>query len=61
MYIYGYKDPLVGTESRDLIVSRVRAEDFGDFSRLTYWDGAGWTDDIEHCADAAQDCRSTAG
>ena len=54
VYIYGYKDPLESPESRDLIVSRIRAEDFGDFSRLRYWDGTGWTDDIERCADAAE-------
>ena len=55
VYIYGFKDPLAGNESRDLIVSRIKAEDFGDFSRLTYWDGTGWSGDIENCADVAQD------
>ena len=55
VYIYGYRDPLAGNESRDLIVSRIRAEDFGDFSRLAYWDGAGWSGDMESCADAARD------
>ncbi|MBR5427382.1 MAG: hypothetical protein IK118_03465 [Clostridia bacterium] len=54
IYVYGFKDPLAGDESRNLIVSRIKAEDFGDFSRLTYWDGAGWSTDIETCADAAQ-------
>ena len=55
VYIYGFKDPLAGNESRNLIVSRIRAEDFGDFSRLTYWDGAGWRGEIEQCAGVAPD------
>ena len=55
VYIYGYKDPLAGNESRDLIVSRIKAEDFGDFSRLTYWNGADWCGDVEQCAGAARD------
>ncbi len=54
VYIYGYKDPLTAPESRDLIVSRIRAADFGDFSLLRYWNGSDWTDDIEKCADIAE-------
>ena len=54
IYIYGFKDPLRSDESRDLIVSRIKAEDFGDFSRLSYWNGEAWGDDIEACAGVAE-------
>ena len=53
VYIYGFRDPLSGNGSRDLIVSRVKAEDFGDFSRLTYWGGAGWCGEMERCVGVA--------
>ncbi|MBQ6067447.1 MAG: hypothetical protein IJK89_11580 [Clostridia bacterium] len=54
VYLYGYKDPLTSFESRDLIVSRIRREDYGDFTQLRYWDGTGWCDEIERCADIAE-------
>ncbi|MBQ6421136.1 MAG: DUF4185 domain-containing protein [Clostridia bacterium] len=54
VYIYGFRDPLVNGESRDLIVSRIKAEDFGDFSRLTYWDGDSWCGEIGQSAGVAE-------
>lgn len=54
VYIYGFKDPIDHFESRDLIVARIPAADFGDFSKLRYWNGAGWGTQIEDCADIAE-------
>ena len=54
VYIYGYKDPLQSFESRDLLVSRIKAEDFGDFTKLRYWNGEDWCNEIEYAADIAE-------
>jgi len=43
VYIYGsQEDPLV----KKLVVARVQAQDFTDFSAWRYWDGANWVRDI---------------
>ncbi len=47
IYIYGYRGTLHEFfNTNSLIVSRIKEEDFPDFSKLTYWDGEGWGTDI---------------
>jgi len=44
LYVYGIQeDPL----SKRAIVARVPRADFEDFSRWRFWDGAGWSTDVE--------------
>ncbi len=50
IYIYGYRDAMKEFSRKDMIVGRIREDDFPDFSKLTYWDGEGWGTDIENCA-----------
>lgn len=42
IYIYGYKD----LSGRGLVVARFKAEDIKDFNKWTYYDGQGWSSDI---------------
>lgn len=42
LYIYGYKD----LHGRHLTVARVKAEDIENFNRWTYFDGVGWSHNI---------------
>lgn len=47
VYIYGVQnDPLV----KKLLVARVSPEQFEDFAAWRYWDGAGWSADVESSA-----------
>ena len=48
IYIYGYR-ATTNNIGNHLIVSRIKESDFPDFSKLTYWDGEKWGDDIEEC------------
>ena len=50
IYIYGYRDALNEFSRKDLIVSRIKESDMGDFSKLTYWNGSEWGGNIEDCA-----------
>ena len=45
LYFYGFIDNLKEFSRKDLIVARISAEDFPDFSKLTYFDGEGWGSD----------------
>lgn len=49
IYFYGYRDAVWQMSRKDLIVSRIKESDFPDFSKLTYWDGEGWSSNIEDC------------
>ncbi|MCI8360400.1 MAG: DUF4185 domain-containing protein [Clostridiales bacterium] len=50
IYIYGYRDAMKEWSRKDLLAARIKETDFPDFSKLRYWDGAGWSDDIEDSA-----------
>lgn len=50
IYIYGYRDNFAAFSQKDLIVSRIHEDDFPDFSKLRYWNGRDWVDDIEQSA-----------
>lgn len=50
IYIYGYRDNFAAFSQKDLIVSRIHEEDFPDFSKLRYWNGSDWCEDIEQSA-----------
>ncbi len=50
IYIYGYRDAMKEFSRKDLIVSRIKEEDFPDFSKLTYWQGDSWGSDIQKSA-----------
>ncbi|WP_417898678.1 discoidin domain-containing protein [Bacillus haimaensis] len=45
LYVYGYKDLKSGT--KELVVSRVLAENIEQFDLWEYWDGDGWSSDIQ--------------
>jgi hypothetical protein len=45
VYIYGVKGP-----KKEVLVARVKPEDFELFARWRYWDGRGWSRDIEDAA-----------
>lgn len=45
LYFYGFIDNINEFSRKDLIVSRIAAADFPDFSKLTYFDGDGWGSD----------------
>lgn len=47
IYIYGPKN---APGAKDLVAARVLPEHFPDFSEWRYWDGAGWSVDIENSA-----------
>lgn len=47
IYLYGYRDAMFQMSRKDLIVARVKESDFPDFSKTEYWDGEGWSDDIQ--------------
>ena len=44
IYIYGEES---GFPAKTMVAARVRPEQFTDFAAWEYWDGQGWTDDIE--------------
>lgn len=50
IYIYGYRDNFAAFSQKDLIVSRIHEDDFPDFSKLRYWNGSDWCEDIEQSA-----------
>ncbi len=50
IYIYGYRDNFAAFSQKDLIVSRIHEDDFPDFSKLRYWNGSEWCEDIEQSA-----------
>ncbi len=50
IYIYGYRDAMKEGSRKDMIVARIKESDFPDFSKLTYWDGSGWGNNIQECA-----------
>lgn len=54
IYIYGYRDAVNEWSRKDLIVSRIKATDFPDFSKLRYFDGKNWVTDIEQSAPLLQ-------
>ncbi len=55
-YFYGYRDNLLYlVQTKDLLVSRIHEDDFPDFSALEYWDGAGWSDNIEDSCPILED------
>lgn len=54
IYIYGYRDAVNEFSRKDLIVSRIRESDFPDFTKITYWDGENWVNDIERSAPLLQ-------
>lgn len=53
IYVYGIWD--IGSGIRHLVVARTRPEHIADFDRYTFFDGAGWSADIEDCAAIADD------
>ena len=50
IYIYGYRDNFAAFSQKDLIVSRIHEDDFPNFSKLRYWNGSDWVDNIESSA-----------
>ncbi|NED89083.1 DUF4185 domain-containing protein, partial [Streptomyces sp. SID11233] len=62
LYLYGYRDALTGsrTNTKDLLVSRIRRSDFPDLSKLTYWNGQGWSTSLTDSASVLDDVSTEA-
>lgn len=45
IYVYGVRG-----EKKELLVARVKDQEFEDFSQWRYWDGANWGEDIHRAA-----------
>lgn len=50
IYVYGNVKNLRGVEGKHLIAARVRPEAFENFSAWRYWDGSGWSRDVQSVA-----------
>ncbi len=49
IYFYGYIDCLQEFSRKDMIVARIDENDFPDFSKIKYWNGTGWSNEITDC------------
>lgn len=55
IYFYGFIDNLNAFSRKDLIVARIAQDDFPDFTKLTYFDGEGWSTEITESAVLIED------
>ena len=52
VYVYGVKN-MPGILNKGLMIGRVQAAEFEDFSKWRFWDGTGWSLDINNIKHAA--------
>ena len=51
IYIYGYKDNInTLMHPKDLVVARIHKDDIRDFSKIRFWTGSEWSENIEDSA-----------
>ena len=46
VYFYGYRDALNEYSRKDIVCARIKESDLDDFSKVTYWNGKSWGNDV---------------